>query len=74
MLLKNHEPEIALIRDWKQSDKVGKITVNTFKGGISSVKVEQTYKPEEIEAVILREEFSRCFSMDEIKEHLRKRQ
>jgi len=35
---------IELIKVWKQQKKVGSITVNFFKGGITSVKVEETLK------------------------------
>ena len=35
---------IALIKEWIETKKVGSITVNFFKGGISSVKKEETIK------------------------------
>ena len=35
---------IQLIKKWLQEKKVGNITINFFKGGISSVKLEETIK------------------------------
>ena len=35
---------IVLIKEWIETKKVGSITINFFKGGISSVKKEETIK------------------------------
>jgi len=35
---------MELIKKWISEKKVGKITINFFKGGISSVNVEETIK------------------------------
>jgi len=36
---------MKLIQEWVQKRSSGKITINFFKGGISSWKVEETFKP-----------------------------
>lgn len=33
-----------IIRQWIESRKVGSVTINFFKGGVSSVKFEETIK------------------------------
>lgn len=38
------EQLIRIIKEWIDSRKVGSITINFFKGGISSVKLEKTIK------------------------------
>jgi len=35
---------IKLIEQWLKEKKVGNITLNFFKGGISSVRLEETIK------------------------------
>jgi len=35
---------IEIIRHWLRDRKVGSVTINFFKGGISSVKLEETIK------------------------------
>ena len=35
---------IEMIREWISKRKVGSITINFFKGGISSVKIEETIR------------------------------
>ena len=35
---------ITLIKEWIETKKVGSLTINFFKGGISSVKKEETIK------------------------------
>ena len=35
---------IELIKRWIEEKKVGNLTVNFFKGGISSIKLEETIK------------------------------
>lgn len=33
-----------LVEEWMQKEKTGKITINFFKGGVSSVNKEETIK------------------------------
>ena len=35
---------IKLIQKWIEDKKVGSLTINFFKGGVSSVKLEETIK------------------------------
>ena len=35
---------LDLIREWIEKHKVGSLTINFFKGGVSSVKMEETVK------------------------------
>jgi len=35
---------IDIIKEWIDSRKVGSVTINFFKGGVSSVKLEETIK------------------------------
>lgn len=35
---------VVLIEKWMEEKKVGKITISFFKGGISSIKKEETLK------------------------------
>lgn len=41
---------IALIREWIEQKKVGKITINFFKGGVSSIHIEEVKKIEELKS------------------------
>lgn len=38
----------ALIKLWIEQKKVGKITINFFKGGISSIHIEEVKKLDEL--------------------------
>ena len=38
---------LDLIREWMEKRKVGAMTINFFRGGVSSVKLEETIKLEE---------------------------
>jgi len=38
------EKVLILIKDWISKKKVGSISINFFKGGVSSVKLEETIK------------------------------
>jgi hypothetical protein len=37
-----------IIREWIEQKKVGKITINFFKGGITNVVIEESKKLEDI--------------------------
>lgn len=39
---------IALIRLWIEQKKVGKITINFFKGGITNINIEESKKIEDL--------------------------
>jgi hypothetical protein len=39
---------IALLREWIEKKKVGKITINFFKGGITNITIEESKKLEDI--------------------------
>ena len=39
---------IALIKLWIEQKKVGQITINFFKGGISSIHIEEVKKLDEL--------------------------
>jgi hypothetical protein len=41
---KNLEQIIDLLKAWINNEEVGSVTINFFKGGISSVKLLQTLK------------------------------
>lgn len=35
---------VVILKEWMALKKVGSVTVNFFKGGVSSVKMEETIK------------------------------
>ena len=39
---------VALIREWIEQKKVGKITINFFKGGITNINIEESKKLEDM--------------------------
>ena len=39
---------IALIKLWIEQKKVGKITINFFKGGITNINIEESKKIEDL--------------------------
>ncbi len=39
---------VALIREWIEQKKVGKITINFFKGGITNINIEESKKLEDL--------------------------
>jgi hypothetical protein len=41
----------SLIDKWIQKKSTGNITINFFKGGITSWKVEETFKPLKLESI-----------------------
>ena len=51
---------MRLIQKWVHNKSSGKITINFFKGGISSYKVEETFKPQESVRYIDNERVGEC--------------
>ena len=41
-------PCCKLLNQWVQEKRVGSVTINFFKGGISSINMNETKKPEEL--------------------------
>lgn len=51
---------VRLIEEWQEKKSTGNITINFFKGGISSWKVENTFKPEKSEKAFDKEGKIKC--------------